>query len=286
MNKDKIPKNQSGEISRREFLKDAGLVVGGAAIGSTILLAACGDGEVTTTVPGPTQTVTTTAPGATTTVTTTAPGETSTVTTTEQVGEVTKTATVTETVSTFVCPICSQEFDTLAALKSHFEAEHAGEAPAALNVVNLTVNGKQYELQVEPEWTLQYMLRDKLAILSPKDMCGGFGSCGSCTVIMDSRPILSCLALAIECDGKSIETVEGIAKAGHPLIEAYIRNHCMQCGYCTPGFIVTAKALLERNPNPTEDEVKEAIAGNLCRCTTYPQHPIAVLEVARELGGG
>ena len=100
---------------------------------------------------------------------------------------------------------------------------------------------------------------------------------------MDGRPILSCMTLAIECDGKEVETVEGIAADNHPLIESYVKYHCMQCGYCTPGFVVTSKALLDRTPNPTDEEIREALAGNLCRCGTYPQHPKAVLEAAQEL---
>jgi aerobic-type carbon monoxide dehydrogenase small subunit (CoxS/CutS family) len=91
------------------------------------------------------------------------------------------------------------------------------------------------------------------------------------------------MTLAIECNGQTIETIEGIAAANHPLIDAYIKHHALQCGYCTPGFIVTAKALLDHNPEPTEDEIKEALAGNLCRCGTYPQHPKAVLETAQVL---
>jgi aerobic-type carbon monoxide dehydrogenase small subunit (CoxS/CutS family) len=91
------------------------------------------------------------------------------------------------------------------------------------------------------------------------------------------------MTLAIECDGATIETAEGIAEAGHPLIESYVKHHAMQCGYCTPGFITTAKALLDRNSEPSEQEIMEALAGNLCRCGTYPQHPKAVLEAARTL---
>jgi len=93
------------------------------------------------------------------------------------------------------------------------------------------------------------------------------------------------MVLAIECDGKTIETVEGVARAGHPLIEAYVEHHAMQCGYCTPGFVVTSKALLDRNPDPTEDEIRDALSGNLCRCCTYPQHIIAVREAAGKLSG-
>jgi aerobic-type carbon monoxide dehydrogenase small subunit (CoxS/CutS family) len=91
------------------------------------------------------------------------------------------------------------------------------------------------------------------------------------------------MTLSIDCDGKKIETIEGIESSKHPLIEAYVRNHAMQCGYCTPGFVATAKAFLDRNPTPVEDDVREALSGNLCRCGTYPQHPKAVLEAAQEL---
>ena len=152
-------------------------------------------------------------------------------------------------------------------------------------LIRLTVNGEAYKFQVKPDWTLCYLLHDKMGLTGVKMFCDR-GACGSCTVIMDGRPILSCMTLAIECDGKTIETVEGIAAANHPLIDTYVKHHCMQCGYCTPGFVVTAKALLDRNPNPTEGEVKEALAGNLCRCGTYPQHLKAVLEAAENLREG
>ena len=226
-------KKESGEISRREFLKDAGLLVGGTAIGSAVILAACGGGD------GETATVTKT-------VTSTAPGG-------------TQTITITKTV------------------------EVPGPGVAAENAISLTVNGGRYELQVEPNWTLHKILRDQLGILSVKDMCNGYGACGSCTVIIEGRPVLSCMTLAIECDGANIETAEGIADANHPLIDAYTLNHCMQCGYCTPGFLVTAKALLDHNPNPTEEDIKEILAGNICRCGTYPAHIKAVLEAAGSL---
>ncbi len=147
------------------------------------------------------------------------------------------------------------------------------------------MNGEDYEVQVEPEETLRDCLREKLGFLSIKDMCLGYGACGSCTVIMDGRPILSCLTLAIECGGRKIETAEGIALSGHPLIEAYIMNYCMQCGYCTPGFICSSKALLDRNPDPAEADIREALAGNLCRCATYIRHIPAVQQAARTLKG-
>lgn len=151
------------------------------------------------------------------------------------------------------------------------------------STVKLTVNKRAYSLQVKPNWTLRDVLREKLGLISLKDFCNGYGACGSCTVIMDGRPVLSCMLLAIQCDGAVIETAEGIADANHPLVEAYIMNWTAQCGYCTPGFLVTAKALLDHNPNPTVDEIKEALSGNLCRCGTYYAHIKAVQEAAKKL---
>ncbi|RLB85329.1 MAG: (2Fe-2S)-binding protein [Deltaproteobacteria bacterium] len=152
-------------------------------------------------------------------------------------------------------------------------------------MIRVTINGERYELMVEPEWTLYELIHDKLGLTGAKMFCDR-GACGSCTIIMNGRPILSCMTLAIECDGANIETIEGIAASKHPLIDAYVKHHAMQCGYCTPGFIVTAKALLDENPNPTEEQIREALSGNLCRCGTYPQHAKAILEAAEKLGKG
>jgi aerobic-type carbon monoxide dehydrogenase small subunit (CoxS/CutS family) len=156
--------------------------------------------------------------------------------------------------------------------------------PKKETTIHMIVNGNPHKLNVQSDWTLQYVLHNKLGLIGTKEFCGQ-GACGACTVIIEGRPILSCMTLAIECDGQEIETIEGIARQQHPLIDAYIKYNCMQCGFCTPGFVVTAKALLDRNPDPTEDEIKEALAGNLCRCGTYPQHIKAVLEAARNLPG-
>ena len=156
---------------------------------------------------------------------------------------------------------------------------------ATARTLNFKVNGRAYSFQVEPNWPLRDVLRQKLGLTSVKDFCNGYGACGSCTVIMNGRPVLSCMILAAECNDAEIETVEGIADAGHPLIEAYIMNWTAQCGYCTPGFVVTAKALLDHNNDPTVDEIKEALAGNLCRCGSYPVHIKAIQEAARKLRG-
>jgi aerobic-type carbon monoxide dehydrogenase small subunit (CoxS/CutS family) len=152
-------------------------------------------------------------------------------------------------------------------------------------LIALTVNGNPVQLRIHSNWTLQYVLQYKLGLSGTKAFCTE-GACGACAVIVDGRAVLSCMTLAIECENKKIETIEGIARAKHPLIEAYIKYSCMQCGYCTPGFIVTAKAFLDKNPDPTAEEVKVALSGNLCRCGTYPQHIKAVLEAAKILRGG
>ena len=185
----------------------------------------------------------------------------------------------------FTCPYCGRRFDTFEELKRDILANHRGRPlPAPEGHVRLTINGQEYVEHVEPHWTLYHLIHDHLGMTGSKQFCDR-GACGSCTVIMDGLPVLSCMVLAIECDGKTIETVEGIARDGHPLIETYVEHHAMQCGYCTPGFVVTSKALLDRNPDPTEDEIRAALSGNLCRCGTYPQHVIAVRDAAGRLHG-
>jgi aerobic-type carbon monoxide dehydrogenase small subunit (CoxS/CutS family) len=185
-----------------------------------------------------------------------------------------------------VCPYCGETHNNANELKEHVIKMHKGRSlPTAEGRIKLTVNKAGYVFHVEPDWTLYYLIHDKLGLTGAKQFCDR-GACGSCTVILDGRPVLSCMTLAIECDGKNVETVEGIAADGHPLIEAYVNNHAMQCGYCTPGFVVTSKALLDKNPNPCEQEIMEALAGNLCRCSTYPQHPIAVKEAAEKMKEG
>lgn len=191
-------------------------------------------------------------------------------------------ATAPSTITNFRCPICAKDFSTFAALKGHFASAHPGAVvPVA---TKLKVNGKDYEVLIEPHWTLQRTLQFKLGLTGAKQMCDR-GVCGSCTVIIDGRAVLSCTTLAVECEGKSIETVEGIAANSKwkSLIDSYCKWDAMQCGYCTPGFVVSAKALLEKNPNPTEDQCKQALAGNICCCGTYPRHPTAIMEAAQAL---
>ena len=177
------------------------------------------------------------------------------------------------------------EKEAPAAAQKHVADAHPGEA--SLVTAKLKVNGKDYKVQIEPHWTLQRTLQFKLGLTGAKQMCDR-GVCGSCTVIMDGRAVLSCTTLAVECEGKEIETVEGIAanKKWDSLIKSYCKWDAMQCGYCTPGFVVSAKALLDKNPNPTENDCKQALAGNICCCGTYPRHPTAIMEAAQVMKGG
>jgi len=151
-------------------------------------------------------------------------------------------------------------------------------------VIQLNVNGEIYDVSVKPNETLLDVIRDRLELTGTKKGCDT-GQCGSCTVLLEGKPINSCLVLAVEAHGKDILTVEGLAKNGqfHPLQEAFVQEGAVQCGYCTPGMLLSAKALLDENPNPTEEKVKEAIAGNLCRCTGYVKIVKAILTAAQKI---
>jgi len=185
----------------------------------------------------------------------------------------------------YPCPYCGETFSAEEELRPHVVKYHRGERlPVHENRIELIVNNKRYSLAVEPQWTLYHVLHDRLGLTGSKQFCDR-GACSSCTVICDGRPVLSCMMLAVECDGMSIETVEGVALDGHPLVESYAEHHAMQCGYCTPGFVVTAKALLDKNPRPSPGDIKAALAGNLCRCGTYQQHVTAVSDAAEKIKG-
>ncbi|WP_170350859.1 MULTISPECIES: (2Fe-2S)-binding protein [Ruegeria] len=150
--------------------------------------------------------------------------------------------------------------------------------------VSTTVNGDAVDYLCDPRETLLDCLRDKLNLTGAKEGCGT-GDCGACSVTVDGRLVCSCLMLGVEADGKQIETVEGIAEGDvlHPLQKKFIEHAALQCGICTPGILVAAKSLLEKNPNPTEEEARYWLAGNLCRCTGYDKIIRAVMETAEEL---
>ncbi|HKB55486.1 MAG TPA: (2Fe-2S)-binding protein [Ramlibacter sp.] len=149
-----------------------------------------------------------------------------------------------------------------------------------------TVNGDRVEFLCDTSQTLLQVLRDELRLTGTKEGCGT-GDCGACSVLVDGRLVCSCLMLGVEARGKKIETVEGMAQGAelHPLQRKFIEHAALQCGICTPGILVAAKSLLERNPDPTEEEVRLWLAGNLCRCTGYTKIIDAVLDAGRELRG-
>jgi carbon-monoxide dehydrogenase small subunit len=215
-------KKESGEVTRRQFLTGAGLVVGGAAIGAGIAYPLAPEKEVEVQVDVP----------------------------------------------KYVCAYDSLEFASFSALTAHTETAH----PEALGstvegLIELTVNGKPYLCNVKPNWSLVFVLREKLGLTGTKIGCDR-GTCGTCTVIVDGRPVYSCMVLATEADGSDIQTIEGLSDGItlHPIQQAFVDNDAVQCGYCIPGFIMAAKALLDKNPSPTRDEVREALSGHLCIC--------------------
>ena len=150
-------------------------------------------------------------------------------------------------------------------------------------ILKLHVNGEEFEVLTEVHRTLLEVLRDDLSLTGPKRGCD-LGTCGACTVLIDGRPYLSCLTLATDVQGKKITTIEGLSQNGelHSLQKAFVEKGAIQCGFCTPGMILTAKALMDEYPDPSEGEVKRAISGNLCRCTGYVKIVEAIISVAKK----
>jgi len=148
------------------------------------------------------------------------------------------------------------------------------------SLIHMTINNKEYEVAVQPNQTLVDLLRYELRLTGTKKGCGT-GDCGSCTVIMDGKPVNSCLVLAVQANGRKITTIEGLeSEEGlHPLQKAFTEKGAIQCGFCSPGMILSTKSLLDKNPQPTEKEIRRAISGNLCRCTGYQKIVDAVKSV-------
>ena len=151
-------------------------------------------------------------------------------------------------------------------------------------LITLNINGRKFDLAVKPQWTLSYVLRNKLGLTGAKEACNE-GACGACTVIIDGRAAPSCMMLAIELEDKAIQTIEGLFNHGilHDIQEAWLEEYGAQCGFCSPGMIMSTKALLDHNPQPTEEEVKEALAGNICICSNYEHIVNAVMVAAEKL---
>jgi len=156
-----------------------------------------------------------------------------------------------------------------------------------LKKITLQVNHQSYAVDVEPDELLVDVLREKLGLTGTKKGCGS-GDCGACTVLMDGKNVTSCLILAVAAEGKQITTIEGLCPNGelHPIQKSFLKHVAIQCGYCTPGMILSAKALLDENPKPSEDEIRQGISGNLCRCTGYQKIVEAIKEAAENYEGG
>jgi aerobic carbon-monoxide dehydrogenase small subunit len=153
--------------------------------------------------------------------------------------------------------------------------------------LRLTVNGDEYQLFVDVNRTLLQVIREDIGLTGTKNGCGA-GECGACTVLLNNEPVNSCLVLAHEADGQDVVTIEGLAQGGvlHPVQEAFVEQGAIQCGFCTPGMVISAKALLDRKPNPTRDEIVHGLKGNLCRCTGYVKIIDAVEAASCLLGEG
>jgi aerobic carbon-monoxide dehydrogenase small subunit len=154
-------------------------------------------------------------------------------------------------------------------------------------IIQLTINGEEHDLVVAPNRTLLKVLRDDLSLTGAKAGCGE-GVCGTCTVLLDGQPVRSCLTLAVEVQGKAITTIEGLSENGdlHPIQQAFVEHGAIQCGFCSPGMILVTKSLLDENPHPAEQEAREAISGNFCRCTGYAKIVEAMLAAAEMVEGG
>jgi carbon-monoxide dehydrogenase small subunit len=149
--------------------------------------------------------------------------------------------------------------------------------------IHVTINGRLYEEDVEPRILLSHFLRENIGLTGTHVGCV-VGECGACSVLLDGKVVKSCLHFAVQADGREVTTVEGLAKDGEltPIQEAFVKNYAFQCGYCTPGMVITSLALLQRNPNPSEAEIRKALAGNLCMCTGYVQIVEAIREAAEK----
>lgn len=177
---------------------------------------------------------------------------------------------------------------TTGILETDAEAQSTGKVAGPGEVpITLQINGQARKVSVEPRTTLLDTLRHRLDLTAAKRVCDR-GTCGACTVMVDGKVMYSCTVLAIDAQGRQIQTLEGISteRKPHPVTKAFVNNDAQQCGYCTPGFVMAAKGFLDRNPNPSYEDVKKGLGGNLCRCGTYVGVRKAVLEAAQELRGG
>jgi len=266
--RDEKTADKSGHLSRRKFIAGSGVVLGSMLAGAGLVLPGCAQPPTT------------------------------------------RTVTLTSTRVQFVSPYDGKAFDTFEELTEYIQANYPDRPPltryvspydgrqfasleefrlyldglfARSGFVSLNVNGTSYRLEVRPYWSLTYVIREKLGLTGTKVGCN-HGSCGACTVLIDGKAVYSCLVLAIEAQGRQITTIEGLSDGIdlHPVQQAFVNNDAAQCGYCTPGFIMSAKALLDTNPSPTRDEVRLALSGHLCICGHTKKIVDAVLGCSQE----
>lgn len=242
-----IKEFKKGGVSRRDFIKGTGYVVGGAAISSSVI-AACAPAKPAEKTP-------------------TGANETTTTTSTK-----------------YVCPYDNQQFNTLDELKAHLNSVHGGSVPGE-QLTKFTVNGTQYALKVKDNWSLADVLRRELRLTGTKVSCNE-GICGFCTVVMDGRNVDSCLVLAAEAAGANITTVEALDDLQYNLQQGFIEQQGFMCGFCTPGQIMSARALLLNNKSPTRADVKQALSGNICMCMGYELIADSALAAAQRVASG
>jgi carbon-monoxide dehydrogenase small subunit len=156
-----------------------------------------------------------------------------------------------------------------------------------IQTIHVTINGRLYEEDIEPRMLLSHFIRETIGLTGTHVGCV-VGECGACSILLDGKVVKSCLQLAVQADGRDVITIEGLAKDGelNPVQEAFVKNYASQCGYCTPGMVMTSHALLQNNPSPSDEEIRKALAGNLCMCTGYVQIVDAVKEAAKVMKNG
>jgi carbon-monoxide dehydrogenase small subunit len=259
--------DRTHDFSRREFITGAGAMLGGTALGSGLLLSACNPPRTETVIVNTIKSRFV------------CPYDARAFDTFEELAAyIDESFPEKPPITKFTCPYDDMEFSTLTELKAHLDNLFLDS-----RFITIEINGKEYGLKVQDNWSLAFVLREKLGLTGTKIGCDR-GSCGACTVVVDGKAIYSCMMLAIEAAGKHIKSIEALSDGVnlHRIQQAFIDGDAVQCGYCTPGFIMSAVALLDSKPNPTRDDVREALSGHLCICGHTKKIVDAVLRATEK----